>query len=83
MRGGYATVWLQSSIFSQEHPFFFLRDELLSGMTKLDEQLDTYLASMKQLKSLDLSTDELKDQQETLQAAISNTQHPLHTVQAK
>lgn len=52
-------------------------------MTKLDEQLDTYLASMKQLKSLDLSTDELKDQQETLQAAISNSQHPLHTVQAK
>ncbi len=62
---------------------FFLREELLSGMTKLDEQLDTYLASLKQLKSLDLSTDELKDQQETLQAAISNSQHPLHTVQAK
>ena len=61
----------------------FLRDDLLSAMTKLDEQLDIYLASLKQLKSLDLSTDELKDQQETLQAAISNPQHPLHTVQAK
>ena len=74
---------LQQSIVFSRTPVLFLRDELLSGMTKLDEQLDTYLASMKQLKSLDLSTDELKDQQETLQAAISNTQHPLHTVQAK
>ena len=63
--------------------FFFNRDELLSGMTKLDEQLDMYLGSLKQLKMLDLSTEELKDQQETLQAAISNPQHPLHTVQAK
>ena len=62
---------------------FFNRDELLSGMTKLDEQLDMYLGSLKQLKMLDLSTEELKDQQETLQAAISNPQHPLHTVQAK
>ena len=55
-------------------------------MTKLDEQLDMYLAdlaSLKQLKMLDWSTEELKDQQETLQAAISNPQHPLHTVQAK
>lgn len=59
------------------------RDELLSGMGKLDEQLDTYLGSLKQLKSLDLSTEELKDEQETLQAAISNSQHPLHSVQAK
>ena len=63
--------------------FFFNRDELLSGVTKLDEQLDMYLGSLKQLKMLDLSTEELKDQQETLQAAISNPQHPLHTVQAK
>ena len=63
---------------------FFNRDELLSGMTKLDEQLDMYLGSLKQLKMLDLmSIEELKDQQETLQAAISNPQHPLHTVQAK
>lgn len=62
---------------------FIYRDELLSGMTKLDEQLDMYLGSLKQLKMLDLSTEELKDQQETLQAAISNPQHPLHTVQAK
>ena len=62
---------------------FFNRDELLSGMSKLDEQLDMYLGSLKQLKMLDLSTEELKDQQETLQAAISNPQHPLHTVQAK
>ena len=52
-------------------------------MTKLDEQLDMYLGSLKQLKMLDLSTEELKDQQETLQGAISNPQHPLHTVQAK
>ena len=52
-------------------------------MSKLDEQLDTYLASLKQLKSMDVVTEELKDQQETLQAAISNPQHPLHTVQAK
>ena len=52
-------------------------------MTKLDDQLDTYLVSLKQLKSMDLSTEELKDQQETLQAAISNPQHPLHTVQTK
>lgn len=52
-------------------------------MTKLDEQLDMYLGSLKQLKMLDVSTEELKDQQETLQAAISNPQHPLHTVQAK
>ena len=62
---------------------FFNRDELLSGMAKLDEQLDMYLGSLKQMKKLDLSTEELKDQQETLQAAISNPQHPLHTVQAK
>ena len=62
---------------------FFNRDELLSGMSKLDEQLDMYLGSLKQLKMLDLSSEELKDQQETLQAAISNPQHPLHTVQAK
>ena len=61
----------------------FPRDELLSGMSKLDEQLDTYLGSLKQLKSLDLSTEELKGQQETLQAAISSPQHPLHSVQAK
>ena len=59
------------------------RDELLSGMTKLDEQLDMYLGSMKQLKELDLLTEELKDQQETLQAAIGNPQHLLHTVQVK
>ena len=59
------------------------RDELQSGLAKLDEQLDTYLGSLKQIKSLDLSTEELKEQQETLQAAISNPQHPLHSVQAK
>lgn len=59
------------------------RDELLLGMNKLDEKLDAFLGSLKQLKSLDLSNEELKDQQETLQAAISNSQHILHSVQAK
>ena len=52
-------------------------------MTKLDDQLDTYLVSLKQLQSMDISTEEIKDQQETLQAAIGNPQHPLHTVQTK
>lgn len=59
------------------------RDELLLGMNKLNEQLDSFLGSLKQLKSLDLSNEELKDQQETLQAAIGNSQHLLHSVQAK
>lgn len=59
------------------------RDELLLGMNKLDEKLDAFLGSLKQLKSLDLSNEELKDQQETLQAAIGNSQHILHSVQAK
>ena len=60
-----------------------LRDELLSDMNKLEEQMDAYLGSLKQLKSLDLSTEELKGQQETLQAAINSPQHPLRSVQAK
>ena len=60
-----------------------LRDELLSGMSKLDDFLDSFVGSLKQLKSLDFSNEELKDQQETLQAAIGNPQHPLHSVQAK
>ncbi|XP_015766823.1 PREDICTED: serine/threonine-protein kinase SMG1-like [Acropora digitifera] len=59
------------------------KDELLLGMNKLDEKLDAFLGSLKQLKSLDLSNEELKDQQETLQAAIGNSQHILHSVQAK
>ena len=64
-------------------PFFFGRDDLLSGLAKLDEHLDTYLASVMQVKSVDSALDELKDQHQTLEAAISNPQHPLHSVQAK
>lgn len=59
------------------------KDELLSGMSKLDDFLDSFVGSLKQLKSFDFSNEELKDQQETLQAAIGNPQHPLHSVQAK
>ena len=82
----------QAPRISNEYPFYFIfffvrnircRDEMLAGLHKLDESMDVFVSSVKQLRSMDTSQEELKEQQETLKNAISNSSHPLHSVQAK
>ena len=56
---------------------------MLTAITALEELVNSYTASVKHLKSMDVMLDRLKEQQETLQSAVSNTNHPLHSLQAK
>ncbi|EDO48437.1 predicted protein [Nematostella vectensis] len=59
------------------------RDDMLNGLHNLLEHLEVYTGAVRHLKSMDLTLEQLKAQQEMLQHAVSNTNHPLHSLQAK
>jgi hypothetical protein len=56
---------------------------MLASLSKQEELANNYIASVRHLKSMDLMLEQLKEQQEMLQLAVSNTNHPLHSLQAK
>ncbi|XP_033630103.1 serine/threonine-protein kinase SMG1-like [Asterias rubens] len=72
-----------SRVAEMKAPWFKNRDDMLDALSKLEDQLNTYLEAVSDSKTLESNTDEYTHHISTLQAALNDKNHSLHTLHTR